>query len=252
MPLADFKTKYSTKELRSSSSIASEKREFMRKYYPSIRHDPHEGYFYGFLCLIYDGVNKIEDLKKQMRLFFFSATKQVVVEEQDVEEYLQYARKKKLIIEDPDGSIYLTENGKKLVELSYYSTLHASYWMNLLFNEKVLLLTTAIFLIILSCMKILVGMQLASQGMIYEGFENLTDLIKVAIIFLVGLKLKKDELNPALRERLENLLNSEHQEINFNIEIQNEILDTVLKSKKENFKDQNYVVRKKDGNKDKL
>ena len=113
MPLADLKTKFSTKELRGSSSIATEKRDFMRKYYPPIRHDAHEGFFYGFLCLIYDGVNKVEDLKKQMRLFFISATKQIVVEEQDVEEYLQYARKKQLIIENPDGNIYLTEDGKK-------------------------------------------------------------------------------------------------------------------------------------------
>jgi hypothetical protein len=105
---------------------------------------------------------------------------------------LQYARKKRLITEDSDGSIYLTENGKKLVELSYYATMHASYWMNLLFNEKIILITTAIFLIILSSLKILVGMQLASQGMVYEGFENLTDLIKVALIVLVGFKLKKD------------------------------------------------------------
>lgn len=93
MPLADLKTKYSTNKLRGSSSIASQKREFMKKYYSSIRHDPHEGFFYGFLCLIYDGLNKIEDLKAQMRLFFMSATKQVIVEEQNVEEYLQYARK---------------------------------------------------------------------------------------------------------------------------------------------------------------
>ncbi len=194
MPLADLKTTFSIKELRGSSSIASEKRDFMRKYYPSIRHDPHEGFLYGFLCLIYDGVNKIEDLKNKMRLFFISASKQVVVEDQDVEEYLQYARKKQLIKEDTDGTIYLTENGEKLVELSYYSTLHASYWMNLIFNENIMLITTAIFLMILASMKIFVGMQLASQGMVYEGFENLTDLLKVAIIFLVGFKLKRDKV----------------------------------------------------------
>jgi len=194
MPLADLKIKYSTRELRGGSSIASEKHEFMKKYYPSIRHDPHEGFFYGFLCLIYDGINNIEDLKSQMRLFFLSATKQVIVEEQDVEEYLQYARKKQLITEELDGKIHLTQEGEKLVELSYYSTLHASYWMNLIFNEKTMLIATAIFLIILSSLKVFVGLQLASQGMINEGLENLTDLIKIAIIYLIGLRLKKDKL----------------------------------------------------------
>lgn len=194
MPLADLKENYSTRELRGGSRIAAEKHEFMKKYYPSIRHDPHEGFFYGFLCLIYDGINNIKDLKAQMRLFFLSATKQVVVEEQDVEEYLQYAKKKKLITEEPNGRIHLTTDGEKLVELSYYSTLHASYWMNLIFNEKTMLVATAIFLIILSSLKVIVGLHLASQGMINEGLENLTDLIKIAIIYLIGFRLKKDKL----------------------------------------------------------
>ncbi|MFX1338046.1 MAG: cation diffusion facilitator family transporter [Promethearchaeota archaeon] len=194
MPLADQKAKYSFKELRRSSSISSENHKYMKIYYPSIRHDPHEGFFYGFLCLIYDGLNTIEELKAQMRLFFLSATKQVVVEDQDVEEYLQYAKKKQLITEDPSGKIHLTQNGEKLVEVSYYSTLHASYWMNLIFNAKTILVATAIFLIILSSLKVLVGLQLASQGMINEGFENLTDLIKIVIIYLIAFRLKKDKL----------------------------------------------------------
>ncbi len=99
-----------------------------------------------------------------------------------------------MITQESDGIIHLTKDGEKLVELSYYLTSHASYWMNLLFNEKTMLITTAIFLIILSSLKILVGLQLASLGMINEGFENLTDLIKVAIIYLIGFKLKKDKL----------------------------------------------------------
>ena len=45
MPLADLKENYSTRELRGGSRIAAEKHEFMKKYYPSIRHDPHEGFF---------------------------------------------------------------------------------------------------------------------------------------------------------------------------------------------------------------
>ncbi|TFG27140.1 MAG: hypothetical protein EU532_08175, partial [Promethearchaeota archaeon] len=61
-------------------------------------------------------------------------------------------------------------------------------------NEKTILITTAIFLIILSSLKLIVGLQLASQGMINEGIENLTDLIKIALIYLIGFRLKKDKL----------------------------------------------------------
>jgi hypothetical protein len=192
MPLSDFKSKYTNKELRFSSK--SERRELNKKYYPSVRHDPHDSFFYGFLCLIYDGINTVKELKKQMRCYFISVTKQLVVENQDVEEYIQYARKKNLIEFGSNGVITLTPEGKELVEFSYYSTLHASYWMGLIFNEKTIFITTAIFLAVLSLLKIIVGLDLASQGMINEGFENLTDLIKIGIVYLIGFKLNKDKL----------------------------------------------------------
>ncbi|TFG08493.1 MAG: hypothetical protein EU539_02075 [Promethearchaeota archaeon] len=192
MPLSDLKSKYSRKDLRFGSK--SERRDLNKKYYPSKRHDPHDGFFYGFLCLIYDGMNTVDKLKEQMRLFFISATKQLVVEEEDFEEYLQYAMKKNLIFFESENTISLTPEGKALVEWSYFSTLHASYWMKLLFSEKTIMILTAIFLIILALLKIMIGHQLASQGMISEGYENLTDLIKIGIIGIVGFKLNKDRL----------------------------------------------------------
>ena len=192
MPLSDFKSKYSNKELRFNSK--SKRLDLLKKYYPSVGHDTHTSFLYGFLCLIYDGINDVEELRKQMRLFFISSTKQLVVEDQDVEEYLQYARKKKLIVLESDGTINLTPDGKELAEISYFSTLHASYWMSLLFNKKTIIITTVISLIFLSLLKLLIGFQLSSQGMINEGIENLTDLIKIGIVSYIGFKLKKDRL----------------------------------------------------------
>ena len=192
MPLSDLKSKYSNKELRFDSKY--KRLDLMKKYYPSVRHDAHESFLYGFLCLIYDGIKNIEELKEQMRLFFISSTKQLVVEDQDVEEYLQYARKKKLIVLESNGTIDLTPEGRKLVEISYVSTLHASYWMSLLFNKKTIIVLTIISLILLSVLKLLIGFQLSSQGMINEGIENLTDLIKICIVSYIGFKLKKDKL----------------------------------------------------------
>jgi len=66
--------------------------------------------------------------------------------------------------------------------------------MSIFFSEKTVMLGTALFLIILSSLKIILGLQLASQGMITEGFENLTDIIKIGIIGVLSLKLKKDKL----------------------------------------------------------
>lgn len=56
------------------------------------------------------------------------------------------------------------------------------------------MLASAFFLIILSVSKISIGLQLNSQGLLTEGFENLTDLIKIPIIVVLGLKFKKDKL----------------------------------------------------------
>ncbi len=76
MPLTDLKSKYSRKDLkfgpREKGAI------FVSKYYDGHHKEPHEDFLYGFLYLIYDGINHIDDLKSEMRLFFIFATKQVV------------------------------------------------------------------------------------------------------------------------------------------------------------------------------
>lgn len=191
MGLSDLTSKYSRKEFRRGP--ARDGKVLMDKY-PGRGHEPHTDYFYGFLGLIYDGINDINILKKKMRLFFISSTKQLVVEDTDVEEYLQVAKRFKLVDAKEQGAITLTEKGKKLTESCYFTNTHTSYWMGIFFSEKTVMLATALFLIILSSLKIGLGFQLASQGMITEGFENLTDLIKIGIIGILSLKLKKDRL----------------------------------------------------------
>ena len=192
MPLTDLKSKYSRKDLKFGPRDKDAK--LISKYYEGHHKEPHGDFLYGFLCLIYDGINHINDLKSEMRLFFISATKQVVIEDTDVEEYIQKAKRKDLIKVNENRTIKLTKDGKKLVELSYFWNLHTTYWMRFLFSKTSVILASAGCLIILSVLKILIGLQLGSQGMLTEGFENLTDLIKVAIILIIGLKLKKDKL----------------------------------------------------------
>ena len=192
MPLSDLKLRFSKKELRNGPHTI--RKEFPDLYKQS-EHEPHMNYFYGFLGLIYDGINTIEDLKVKMRLIFISSTKQLVVEDQDVEEYLQSAKKKKLIIVENDGIIKLTKKGINLVELCYYINLHNTYWMKKVFSEKTVMFVTTLSLIVLSLLKIIIGFSLGSQGMINEGFENFTDIIKIVIIVVVSLKLKKDRIS---------------------------------------------------------
>ncbi|TFG11804.1 MAG: hypothetical protein EU531_11190 [Promethearchaeota archaeon] len=191
MSFAELKANYTRK--KHGVSHRSEEYKLMAKHYPG-RHEPHDNFMYAFLCLIYEGEDKIDRIKKRMRPLFIAATKQVLVTNEDVEEYFLIAKKEQLIKVNSEGSIELTEEGKRLVEVSYYHNLYTSHFMRIFFSTKTVMATTAFVLIILSIMKILTGLQLGSQAMLTEGFENLTDLIKIGIIVVLSLMLKKDKL----------------------------------------------------------
>jgi len=191
MPLSDIKEKYTKKNLSRGPAVDVKNR--MKSIYGA-GHEPHTDYFYGFLGLIYDGINTIDELKSKMKVFFIASTHQLVVGDEDVEEYIQFALVKNLIKIDPDERIKLTDEGKELAEYCFHINLHTTYWMRKIFNEKTVMIFSTIFLIILSTLKIFTGLALSSQGMLNEGFENLTDLIKIAIITILAFKLKKDRL----------------------------------------------------------
>ena len=189
MTIAELKANYSRKE--HGISHRDDNYKLMVKYYPG-NYEPHNNFLYAFLCFLYDGVQKIEDINKKMCKFFISSTSQVIVSEEDIKEYYLIAKRRGLIKED-NGIIELTNEGKTLVELSYYHNLYTSHYMRIFLSAKTVMIATAVFLIIISILKILVGMQLGSQAMLTEGFENLTDLIKIGIVGLIGIHFKKDK-----------------------------------------------------------
>ncbi|MFX1310108.1 MAG: cation transporter [Promethearchaeota archaeon] len=169
----------------------------MKKYYPA-KYEPHSNLLYAFLCLIYDGVREIAKIKEKMRILFISATKQVIIGDEDVDEFFQIAKRNKLISLGPNNTIELTKEGKRLVEISYYHNLFTSHYMRIFFSEKFVMATTAIFLILLSLLKIFTGLNIDSEGMLSDGFENLTDLIKIGIIGILSFKFKRDKLASVL------------------------------------------------------
>lgn len=191
MSFAELKANYVRK--KHGVSHRSEEYKLMGKHYPG-RHEPHDNFLYAFLCLVYEGENYLDNIKKRMRPFFIAATSQVLVTDEDVEEYFLTAKKEQLIKVDVNGIIQLTEEGKRLVKISYYHNLYTSHFMRIFFSEKTVMTATAIILIFLSVMKIFIGLNLGSQGMLTEGFENLTDLIKIGIIVILSFMLKKDKI----------------------------------------------------------
>ena len=191
MPIKDLKSNYI--HHRYGMSHRSEEFKLMKKYYPS-KYEPHNNFIYAFLCLIYDGIHEVAIIKEKMRTLFISATKSVILSDEDVDEFIQLAKKNELISINPDKTLELTQEGKRLVEISYYHNLYTSHYMRIFFSERFAMIATAIFLIILSLLKIFTGIQIESEGMLNDGYENLTDLIKIALIGLVSIKYKKDKL----------------------------------------------------------
>jgi Co/Zn/Cd efflux system component len=191
MTIKELKSKYLHKEYK--YGIRSEAFKRMKQYYPT-KYETHNSFLFAFLCCVYDGKNRLEDIKNEMRVLFISSTKQVIVGEEDVEEYFQLAKRQELINVSKDDFISLTEEGEKLVESSYYHNLYISHYLHRFLSTRTVMLATTIFLILLSSLKIIFGLQLSSQGMLTDGFENLTDLIKIGIIGIIGLRLKKDKV----------------------------------------------------------
>src|SRR5688572_8709641 len=70
------------------------------------------------------------------------------------------------------------------------------------------------------------------QGPNSAGKSTLLNMIALAFF---GQKLTNDELNPDLRGRLDNLMDSDHQKIQFKIEVDNNVLGTKFVSQKTNL-----------------
>ena len=79
----------------------------------------HNNLLFGFLALIYDGERELPSLRTKIRTLFISSTRQGIVEDEDIEEFLQNARDKGLIFYKVDGTVDLTPAGVEIVELGY-------------------------------------------------------------------------------------------------------------------------------------
>ncbi|TXT60202.1 MAG: Cation efflux family protein [Promethearchaeota archaeon] len=192
MSLLKFKHKFDKKEI---TKLTHKDHQLMKKSYPySRRGEPHNNFLYALLCLIYDGIHDLAKIKAKMKIFFISSTKQLVISEEDIEEYIQIAKREGLIVKKNEHILELTQSGKKLTEISYINNLEASFYMRYFFSENTVMLASAVTLLVLSLLKILIGFQLNSQAMSAEGFENLTDLVKIAIIVILALKYNKEKL----------------------------------------------------------
>jgi len=155
---------------------------------------PQDDFLYSFLALIYDGYSNLDEIKDQMRYIFTTTMRQLIITDENIDEYLNIALSKNLLLISDNSMLFLTKKGQIYVESCYLEIQHESYWLKKFLSERAVMTISALFLVMLSVLKITTGRQISSQGMINDGFENLTDLIKVGIIVMISLQLKKDKL----------------------------------------------------------
>ena len=85
------------------------------------------------------------------------------------------------------------------------------------------------------------------QGPNASGKSTLLNLIALAFF---GLNLSNEELNPDLKERVEALVNSNHQNVKFKIEVENEKLGVKFTSEKKDLDKKLFVVNKLENGKE--
>lgn len=72
-------------------------------------------------------------------------------------------------------------------------------------------------------------------------------LLNIIALGLFGRKLSRDELNDNLRKKIDTLINSSHQKIKFDFEIENELMGVKILSKKENLNTKDFIVKITEG-----
>ena len=156
MSISELESKLTKKDFKLKSvfnKIKEQEKRFGRE-----RSGPQFDLFYGFLCLIYDGIYDIPKIKKRMKKLFLATMSQLGIKEEDVEEYIHLGRSKKYITLDSNNNIKLTETGKAYVEANYYLMTITSHWLRKFLTEEFVMVITAFSLIILSLTKILFGL----------------------------------------------------------------------------------------------
>lgn len=186
-----MKTDYSKKELMSgpNAEAIEELSSFgLTQWITNVLHV--------FLGMLFDAENGLPAhvLKKRLRRLYISGTFDLVVEDEKIDQIIESSTGRGLISRDRDKNrIELTEYGKRVAQNSFFLVHHHDWWSALFMRENVVLLTTAIILFILSAAKIVTGLRIGSDALLTEGFENLTDFLKIGIIF-IGIRLNKTRL----------------------------------------------------------
>ena len=163
-----------------------------RRVVKTMRGDPPETLLYAVLCSVYEGHDTRAKLYTHLGSMFAVRLARMTVSPVDVDEAIQHGVNEGLL-SATNGSISITEKGVAILRESRLQIVHEGYWMRRFLQEKNVVLTSALVLVLLVVLKISTGLSLGSRAMVNDGLESLTDLVVVGIIAF-SLKYKRDRL----------------------------------------------------------
>ncbi len=150
---------------------------------------------YYVLAEIYEEHQSIHYLREESQNLFLAISTYKISTVHDFHQVFDYILTKHLAIQTGSqlSELSITDEGKKFVEGFYLNYAHGTFWGQKFLKISTVMYVTAFCLFFLSFLKIGIGIRFNSQGLVSEGFENLSDLFKIGIIAL-GVKFRKDRL----------------------------------------------------------
>jgi len=173
------------------SASHKEATKYSYEIMPFLQGDSSRSPLYAVMVSIYKGKNTLEKIYDYFKVFYSNEMSYIKLTQTILDELIQGGINNSLI--QKEGEILsLSEKGKEILIKGRKVILTESKFLRFFFNEKVVLAFSLICLIIMSSLKIIIGLNSGSDALFNEGIENFTDIIKVFIIFF-SIKFKKDK-----------------------------------------------------------
>ncbi|MFX1263929.1 MAG: cation diffusion facilitator family transporter [Promethearchaeota archaeon] len=157
-----------------------------------LRSDPGTSLLYAVLCSIHEGISTREGLYEHMDGIFALRLRRPTMTSIDIDEAIQHGLNDNLV-QESESRFGLTQHGLETIRYGRLEILHQGYWMKRVLTERSVLILSTLALLLLSSVKIWIGMSIHSDAILTEGIENLTDLLIVGII-AISMRYDRDRL----------------------------------------------------------
>ncbi|NHI94923.1 MAG: hypothetical protein EAX96_20710 [Candidatus Lokiarchaeota archaeon] len=173
--------------------VSSFRKEVEEVFKDEVNHSP----LYAMLHAIMKGYNTKKKLYEYFNTFYSTDMIYLKIRPITVDEVIQVGINENVIEKLEDNIYVLTPHGEDILDKATKILKVHIKFVEKIFNEGFVLLFSFICLIFLTSMKMIIGFFINSEGIFFEGIENLTDIFKI-IIIIFSIKHAKDKIGSIL------------------------------------------------------